>query len=418
MSQISKRRVVVTGLGAITPLGNDVPTFWEAVLAGKSGIGPIEGFDTEKFSTRFAGQIKNFDPSSLGFQSKELKRMDPFIQYGVASGKQAIDESGLLEFDGLDKTRVGFVVGAGIGGVGTIEVNHRILMESGPRRVSPFFIPGCIINMIAGHLSIAYGFQGPNLAVATACTTGTHSISLAARTIQMGDADVMIAGGSERGVTPISVAGFSSSRALSSRNDDPQKASRPWDKDRDGFVMGDGAGTLILEEYEHAKKRGAPIYAEVSGIGMSGDGYHITRPAPGGEGGFLAMKAALKDGGISPEEIGYINAHATSTPAGDVEEIKGIKRAFGEHAKQLAISSTKSMTGHLLGAAGAIEAILTVLALKNQIVPPTINLDNPDEECDLNLVPHTPQEKSLSAVMSNSFGFGGTNGTIIFKKVS
>lgn len=413
---MSKRRVVVTGLGIISPIGNQVELAWKALLAGKSGIQLIRDFDTSEFSTKFAGLISDFDATKY-MSAKDARKSDLFVQYGVAAAVQAVRNAGLDLYDGLDKDRTGVSIGSGIGGIGTIEANHKQLMQSGPRRVSPFFIPGSIINIAAGYVSIAFGYRGPNLAMATACTTATHSIGLAARCISYGDADVMIAGGAECAGTPLGLAGFASVRALSTRNDDPERASRPWDKDRDGFVLGDGAGALVLEEYEHAKKRGAVILAELVGFGMSGDAFHITRPAEGGVGAALSMKNALNDAKMNPEDIQYINAHATSTPAGDEEETAAIKLEFGPAAKQVAVSSTKSMTGHLLGAAGAIEAIFTILAIRDQVAPPTINLDNPDEGCDLDYVPNVAKKMRIDVAMSNSFGFGGTNGTLIFKKL-
>lgn len=376
---MSKRRVVVTGLGMLSPVGNTAESSWQALLNGQSGISPIEHFDASEFATRFAGQVKEFYPEQYGINRKEARKMDLFIQYGVAAGIQALDDAGLVVNED-NAERVGVAIGSGIGGLGLIEQNHTSLINGGPRKLSPFFVPSTIINMVSGHLSIMKGLQGPNIAVTTACTTGTHAIGMAGRMIAYGDADVMVAGGTEKASTPMGMGGFAAAKALSTRNDEPQKASRPWDKDRDGFVLGDGAGVLVLEEYEHAKARGAKIYAELVGFGMSGDAYHMTAPPSDGSGGARAMKNAIKDAGIAPEQIGYINAHGTSTPLGDVAELRGMKQVFGEHASALMISSTKSMTGHLLGAAGAIEAIITVLALRDQVAPPTINLDNPDEE--------------------------------------
>jgi 3-oxoacyl-[acyl-carrier-protein] synthase II len=412
---VSKRRVVITGLGIISPLGNRVEEAWNKALAGESGIRLIQDFDTSDFATKFAGIITDFDAVNV-MSAKEARKCDVFIQYGVTAATEAIKNSGLLDTPDLDRERVGVVIGSGIGGIGTIESSHATLSEQGPRRISPFFIPGTIINMVAGHVSINHGFKGPNLAVATACTTGTHSIGLAARCIEFGDADVMIAGGTEYASTPLGMAGFCASRALSTRNDAPEKASRPWDKDRDGFVLGDGAGVLVLEELEHAKRRGANIIAEVIGFGMSSDAFHITRPAEGGVGAAVSMHNAMKDAKVLPSDIQYINAHGTSTPVGDLEETLAIKSAFKEFAFKVAVSSTKSMTGHLLGAAGAIEAIFTVLAIRDQIIPPTINLDNPDEGCDLDYVPHTARRTPIEIALSNSFGFGGTNGTLVFKR--
>lgn len=413
---MSKRRVVVTGLGMLSPVGNTAESSWQALLNGQSGISPIEHFDASEFATRFAGQVKDFDPEQYGINRKEARKMDLFIQYGIAAGIQALDDAGLV-INEANAERVGVAIGSGIGGLGLIEQNHSSLVNGGPRKLSPFFVPSTIINMVSGHLSIMKGLQGPNIAVTTACTTGTHAIGMAGRMIAYGDADVMVAGGAEKASTPMGMGGFAAAKALSNRNDEPTKASRPWDKDRDGFVLGDGAGVLVLEEYEHAKARGAKIYAELVGFGMSGDAYHMTAPPADGNGGARAMQNAIKDAGIAPEQVGYINAHGTSTPLGDVAELRGMKAVFGEHAKSLMISSTKSMTGHLLGAAGAIEAIITVLALRDQMAPPTINLDSPDDECDLDLVPHVAKAGNFEYALSNSFGFGGTNGSLIFKRV-
>ncbi|HAT6342508.1 TPA: beta-ketoacyl-ACP synthase II [Aeromonas hydrophila] len=413
---MSKRRVVVTGLGMLSPVGNTAESSWQALLNGQSGISPIEHFDASEFATRFAGQVKDFDPEQYGINRKEARKMDLFIQYGIAAGIQALDDAGLV-INEANTERVGVAIGSGIGGLGLIEQNHSSLVNGGPRKLSPFFVPSTIINMVSGHLSIMKGLQGPNIAVTTACTTGTHAIGMAGRMIAYGDADVMVAGGAEKASTPMGMGGFAAAKALSNRNDEPTKASRPWDKDRDGFVLGDGAGVLVLEEYEHAKARGAKIYAELVGFGMSGDAYHMTAPPADGNGGARAMQNAIKDAGIAPEQVGYINAHGTSTPLGDVAELRGMKAVFGEHAKSLMISSTKSMTGHLLGAAGAIEAIITVLALRDQMAPPTINLDSPDDECDLDLVPHVAKAGNFEYALSNSFGFGGTNGSLIFKRV-
>lgn len=413
---MSKRRVVVTGLGMLSPVGNTAESSWQALLNGQSGISLIDHFDASEFATRFAGLVKDFDPEEFGINRKEARKMDLFIQYGVAAGVQALEDSGLI-INEENAERVGVAIGSGIGGLGLIEQNHSSLINGGPRKLSPFFVPSTIINMVSGHLSIMKGMQGPNIAVTTACTTGTHAIGMAGRMIAYGDADVMVAGGAEKASTPMGMGGFAAAKALSTRNDEPQKASRPWDKDRDGFVLGDGAGVLVLEEYEHAKARGAKIYAELVGFGMSGDAYHMTAPPSDGDGGARAMKNAIKDAGIAPEQIGYINAHGTSTPLGDVAELLGMKKVFGDHASALMVSSTKSMTGHLLGAAGAIEAIITVLSLRDQMVPPTINLDKPDDECDLDLVPHVAKAGSFEYALSNSFGFGGTNGSLIFKRV-
>lgn len=412
---MSRKRVVVTGMGMITALGNTVEETWENILAGKSGVGPIESFDTSAFTTRFSASVKNLDVASY-LPMKEARRMDAFIQYGMVAGIQAMQDSGLEITDEL-APRAGAIIGSGIGGIGTIEEGRLTIAEHGPRKISPFFVPGAIINMISGNLSIKYNLRGPNIAVTTACTTGTHSIGLAARTIQYGDADVMLAGGAEMATTPTGLGGFAAARALSTRNEDPQAASRPWDKDRDGFVLGDGAGVLVLEEYEHAKARGAKIYAEVTGFGTSGDAYHMTSPPADGAGAALSMENAVRDAGIDVASINYINAHGTSTPAGDKAECSAVKSVMGSAANQVAVSSTKSMIGHLLGAAGAVEAIFSVLAIRDQVAPPTINLDNPDEGCDLNFVPHTAQERPIDAVLSNSFGFGGTNGSLIFRKV-
>ncbi len=414
---MSRRRVVITGLGIVSPVGLTIQESWSNLLAGRSGIRTIKSFDVSDFSTQFAGQVKDFDVSPY-LSVKEARKCDLFIQYGISAAAQAVQEAGLEAYPSLNKERVGVLIGSGIGGIGTIEANHRVLEKSGPRRVSPFFIPGTIVNMISGQVSIMYGFQGPNISVATACTTGTHSIGLAARCIAYGDADVMVAGGAEQATTPLGLAGFCAVRALSTRNDAPERASRPWDKGRDGFVLADGAGAMVLEDYEHAKKRGANIIAELTGFGMSGDAFHITRPPEGGKGGAAAMRNAMRDANLNPENVDYINAHGTSTPAGDVEEILGIKLALGAAAaKQVSVSSTKSMTGHLLGAAGAIEAVFSVLAIRDQILPPTINLDDPEEECDIDLVPKIAKERQVKVAISNSFGFGGTNGTLVFQSV-
>jgi 3-oxoacyl-[acyl-carrier-protein] synthase II len=412
---LTKRRVVVTGLGMITPLGNDVATTWEAIVAGKSGISTIEHFDASDLACRICGAVKNFDVTQY-MSEKDARKRDYFIQYGMAAAMQAIQDAGIVATE-ANAHRIGFSIGSGIGGLPSIERNHTVLLESGPRRISPFFIPSALINMVSGNLSIQYGMKGPNIALVSACTTATHSIGYAARTIVYGDADVMIAGAAEMASTKLGIGGFASMRALSTRNDAPEKASRPWDKDRDGFVLGDGAGVIVLEEYEHAKARGAKIYAELIGFGMSADGYHITSPDPEGRGGAASMDNALRDAGIKPSDVQYINAHGTSTPAGDELEVMGIKRSFGEHAYKLAVSSTKSMTGHLLGAAGAVEAIFSILAIRDQIAPPTINLEHPSEGCDLNFVANTAQKMPITIAVSNSFGFGGTNGTLIFKKV-
>lgn len=410
---MSKRRVVITGAGIISPLGNTVEQAWQNVLAGQSGIRLIEGFDMSDQTTKFAGLVPDFDAAQV-MSPKEARKSDTFIQYGVAAAVQAVKSSGLSETPNLDLDRVGVSIGSGIGGIATIAASHTVLDQSGPKRISPFFIPGSIINMVSGHVSMLFGYKGPTIAVATACTTGTHSIGLAARCIAWGDADVVVAGGAEYASTPLGIAGFAAARTLSTRNEDPARASRPWDKDRDGFVLGDGAGVLVLEELEHAKRRGAVILAELVGFGMSSDAFHITRPS--GVGAVASMQNALRDANITPSDIQYINAHGTSTPVGDLEEARAIKTAFGPAAYKLAVSSTKSMTGHLLGAAGAIEALFTILALRDQVAPPTINLDNPDEECDLDFVPNTARKMSMQMALSNSFGFGGTNATLVFKR--
>lgn len=410
---MSRKRVVVTGLGMVSSVGHNVKNTWEAILAGKSGVSPITSFDVSGFSTQISASVKDLDLSPY-LDAKEARKMDPFIQFGMVAGIQAMTDSG-LSIDESQAARYGCVIGSGIGGLGSIEDTAITIKEKGPRRVSPFFVPGAIINMIAGNLSIRYGLKGMNLAVTTACTSATHSIGLAAREIMYGNADVMLAGGAEMATTPVGIGGFGAARALSKRNDSPQQASRPWDRDRDGFVLGDGAGIVVLEEYEHAKARGATIYAELSGFGTSGDAYHITSPS--GAGAELAMRNALADARINADQVDYINAHGTSTPAGDQAECQAIKGVFGDHAHSLAVSSTKSMVGHLLGAAGAVEAIFSILSLRDQVAPPTINLDHPDEGCDLNFVPHTAQTMKIDTVVSNSFGFGGTNGTLLFQKI-
>lgn len=412
---MSKRRVVVTGIGMVSPLGNNVEQSWSAIKSGQSGIAPITAFDVSAYSTRFGGSIKDFDIADY-MPAKDGRKMDPFIQYGMVAGIEAITDSG-LEVTDENRGRIGAAIGSGIGGIGSIERTREILENRGPRKISPFFVPSSITNMIGGNLSIKYGFQGPNIAVVTACTTGTHNIGIAGRMIQMGDADAMVVGGAEMATTPVGLGGFAAARALSSRNDDPQAASRPWDKDRDGFVLSDGAGVLVLEEYEMAKARGAKIYAELSGFGMSGDAYHMTSPPEDGRGAADSMRNALRDAAFNPDQVDYINAHGTSTNAGDIAETLAVKSVFGQACQDLAVSSTKSMMGHLLGAAGAVEAIFSVLAIQDSLAPPTINLDNPDEHCDLNYVPHTAQQKTIKVAMSNSFGFGGTNGTVIFSQV-
>jgi 3-oxoacyl-[acyl-carrier-protein] synthase II len=411
---MSKRRVVVTGLGAITPVGLSVKESWDNILAGKSGVAPLTVFDVSDFSVRFGASIKNFDVTTV-IPRKDAKKMDTFIHYGLAAAKEAIEDAGLVVTE-ENAERIGVAIGSGIGGLPGIEAGYDAYLNGGPRKISPFFVPSNIINMISGNLSIMYGFKGPNTAIVTACSSGTHNISAAGRMIQYGEADVMIAGGAEMSTSKTGLGGFAAARALSTRNDDPVSASRPWDRDRDGFVLGDGAGVIVLEEYEHAVKRGATIYAELAGSGMSSDAYHMTTPSIGGEGAARCMKNAMKDAGLNPEDIDYINAHGTSTPAGDVAETQAVKAALGDAAKTVAVSSTKSMIGHLLGAAGGVEAVFSVLAIRDQVAPPTINLDNPDPECDLDYVPHTARQMKLDVAMSNSFGFGGTNGTVIFKK--
>ncbi|PYF84753.1 3-oxoacyl-[acyl-carrier-protein] synthase II [Marinomonas alcarazii] len=413
---MSRRRVVVTGMGMVTPLGNNVKDTWDNILEGKSGVSDITSFDASQFSTRFAAQVNGFDATQY-MSVKEARKMDLFIQYGIAAAVQALDDAN-LNADTADLSRVGCAIGSGIGGLPMIEKNLELLNESGPKRISPFFVPGAIINMISGHVAIRFGFKGPNISIVTACTTGTHNIGMAGRMIAYGDADVMIAGGAEMAITPLGIGGFGAARALSTRNDDPKTASRPWDKNRDGFVMGDGAGILILEEYEHAVARGATIYAELAGFGMSDDAYHMTAPPENGEGAFLAMSAALKDAHLTPLDVDYINAHGTSTPAGDLAETQAVKTLMGDDASDVAISSTKSMIGHLLGASGAVESIFSILAIRDQVAPPTINLEEPSEGCDLNYVSGTPQKRKIDVVLNNSFGFGGTNGTLVFKKIS
>ncbi len=412
---MSTRRVVITGLGAITPLANNVADTWDGIINGRSGISPIDSFDISSFASTFGGVIRNFDISEY-IPAKDAKRMDGFIHYGIAAGSQAIEDSG-LEITAENAERIGVAIGAGIGGITGIEQCHATYLKSGPRRISPFFIPGNIVNMIAGNLSIKYGLKGPNFSIVTACSTGTHNIGDASRLIKYGDADVMVAGGAERCTSsPTTMGGFASAKALSRRNDDPQAASRPWDKDRDGFVLSDGSGVVVLEELEHAKARGAKIYAEVVGYGMSGDAYHMTTPSVGGEGAARCMKNALRDANLNVDQVDYINAHGTSTPAGDLGETQAMKAALGDHAYKVAVSSTKSMIGHLLGAAGGIEAVLSALSIKHQIAPPTINLETPDPECDLDYVPNTAREMKIDIAISNSFGFGGTNGSLIFKR--
>jgi len=398
----------------VSPVGLSVSESWENILAGKGGIGPITHIDVSAFSTRFGGSVKGFDPTNY-IPSKDVKKMDPFIHYGIAAAKEAIEDSG-IEVTEQNAPRIGVVIGSGIGGITGIEKGHEAYMNSGPRKISPFFVPANIINMISGNVSIMFGLKGPNYAITTACATATHCIGDAGRMIEYGDADVMVAGGAEMATSPTSLGGFCSARALSTRNDDPATASRPWDKDRDGFVLSDGAGVVVLEEYEHAKQRGATIYAELIGFGMSGDAYHMTAPSEGGEGAKRCMQLAMHNAKINPADVDYINAHGTSTPAGDKGETYATKAAFGDHAWKLAISSTKSMTGHLLGAAGGIEAIFSVLSIRDQVAPPTINIITPDPECDLDYVPNEARSMKIDIVLSNSFGFGGTNGTLVFKK--
>ncbi len=411
---MSRRRVVVTGMGMLSPLGVDVPSSWQGVLAGRSGIGLIEHIDLSAHGTRFGGSVRGFDVEQY-LSAKEARKLDLFIQYGLAASFQAIRDSG-LEITDANRERIGVAMGSGIGGLTNIENNAVVLNQQGPRRISPFLVPGSIINMISGFLSIHLGAQGPNYAIATACTTGTHCIGMAARNIAYGEADVMIAGGSEMATCGLGIGGFGAARALSTRNDDPVSASRPWDKGRDGFVLSDGAGALVLEELEHAKARGANIYAELVGFGMSGDAYHMTSPPADGAGASRCMTNAVRDAGLNVEQIQYINAHGTSTPAGDIAEAAAVKSVFGDHAYKLSVSSTKSMTGHLLGAAGAVEAIFSVLAIRDQVAPPTINLNEPDEGCDLDFVAHQAKPMSIDAVLSNSFGFGGTNGSLVFRR--
>ncbi len=411
---MTERRIVVTGMGLIAPVGNTTAEGWANARDGVSGIGVVDSFDTSGFPTKIGGMIRNFDVGAY-LEPKEARRSDPFIHYGIASCKQAIADAG-IEVTDANASRIGVIMGAGIGGLYTIESNYEKYLNGGARKISPYFVPGSIVNMISGHISIEFGLTGPNLAMVTACATSTHCIGLAARLIRSGDADVMLAGGAEYATTALGIGGFCAARALSTRNDEPTKASRPWDRDRDGFVLSDGAGAVVLEEYESAKKRGAPIYAELVGFGMSGDAHHITAPAETGEGARQCMSAALADAKVDAASVDYVNAHGTSTPLGDRAETTAIKRAFGDHAKRLAVSSTKSTTGHMLGAAGAAEAIFTVMALKEQVIPPTINLENLDPECDLDYTPNVAREMPLEYALSNSFGFGGTNGTLLFKR--
>lgn len=416
-ASLSKRRVVVTGLGIVSPVGSKLEAAWGNIKAGRSGINRIspELFDASSFSVQIAGNVKDFNADDY-IKPKEQKKMDTFIHYGIGAAVDAIRDAG-LEVTEENAERIGVLMGSGIGGLDTIERNFTAFLNGGPRKISPFFVPASIINMVAGNLSIMYGFKGPNMSIVSACATATHSIGDAARMIVYGDADVMIAGGAEMGSTPLGIGGFAAARALSTRNDDPEGASRPWDADRDGFVLGDGAGVLVLEEYEFAKKRGARIYCELVGYGMSSDAYHMTSPSEGGEGAARCMLNALRDAKLNQDEVDYINAHGTSTPAGDKAETEAVKRAFGSHAYKLAVSSTKSMTGHLLGAAGGIEAVFSVLAIRDQVLPPTINLQTPDPACDLDYVPNVAREARVNVAISNSFGFGGTNGTLVFKKL-
>ena len=409
-----KRRVVITGLGIVSPIGVGVPAAWESIIQGRSGIGRVTRIDPSAYASQIAGEVRGFDIGQY-LSMKEARKMDLFIHYGLAAAMEAIADSGLRISANIAE-RVGVSIGSGIGGLPGIESEHQIITESGPRRISPFFIPRCIVNMVSGHVSIMYGAKGPNIAMATACSTGTHSIGEAARFIEYGDADVMIAGGAEAAISPLGLGGFSAARALSTRNDDPEKASRPWDKDRDGFVLGEGAGVLVLEEHDFALRRGARIYAELPGYGMSSDAYHMTQPTPAGEGAARCMRAALRNAGVAPEMVGYINAHGTSTPLGDRSESDAVHAVFGEHARRLAMSSTKSMTGHLLGAAGGVEAVFTSLALHRGVLPPTINLDQADEGCDLDYVPHQARKAEVEVALSNSFGFGGTNSSLVFRR--
>ena len=412
---MSKRRVVVTGLGIISPVGNDIATAWKNVVEGRSGIGPITHFDVSAFATRIAGEVRDFDPTRW-IAPKDVKKMDPFIQYGLAAALDAVKDSG-LGITEANADRCGAALGAGIGGLGGIEKTTEAYLNGGPRKISPFFVPSTIINMLPGHLAIMLGMKGPNLSAVSACTTATHNIGLAMRLIQYGDADVMVAGGAECSTTPTAIGGFIAARALSSSNDDPTRTSRPWDKDRDGFVLSDGAGVLVLEEYEHAKARGARIYAELAGFGMSDDAFHMTAPPEDGSGAAASMRNAVRDAGVGVDTVEYVNAHATSTPLGDVAETRAIRTCFGAHADRLMVSSTKSVTGHLLGAAGGVEAIFSVLALHDGVIPPTFNLDAPGEGCDLDYVPNTARRQPVSTVVSNSFGFGGTNGTLLFRRI-
>ncbi|MDP1551321.1 MAG: beta-ketoacyl-ACP synthase II [Nitrosomonas sp.] len=413
---MSKRKVVVTGLGIVSPVGSTVSSAWENIISGKSGITRITRFDASNFTSQIAGEVKDFDIQQY-LSAKEARRMDTFIHYGMAAAIQAVKDAGIDDVRQLDPEQIGVNIGSGIGGLPMIESTDTAYHAGGPRKISPFFIPSTIINMIAGNLSIMFGYKGPNIAIVTACTTATHSIGSSARMIEYGDADVMVCGGAESCVTPLAIGGFAAARALSAHNSDPESASRPWDIDRDGFVLGEGAGVLVLEELEHAKRRGAKIYAELAGFGMSADAYHMTAPSDDGEGAARCMSNALKNAGINTTEVDYINAHGTSTPLGDIAETIAVKRCFGDYASKLAVNSTKSMTGHLLGAAGGIEAIFSVLAIHHQIAPPTINLVNQDPQCDLDYIPNTARTMDIKVALSNSFGFGGTNGTLVFRSV-
>ncbi|MCG5500514.1 beta-ketoacyl-ACP synthase II [Ectothiorhodospira lacustris] len=412
---MSKRRVVITGLGIVSPVGSTIQTAWDNVTAGRSGITPIDVFDASQMPVRISGAVRDFNADDY-ISPKEQRKMDTFVHYGMAAGIQAIRDAG-LEVTEDNAERIGVAIGSGIGGLPYIEKSYEAFLKGGARKISPFFVPSAIINMVAGNLSIMFGLKGPNISIVSACATGTHNIGDAARMIKYGEVDVMVAGGAEMATTPLGIGGFAAARALSTRNDDPERASRPWDKDRDGFVLGDGAGVLVLEEYEHAKARGARIYCELSGFGWNSDAFHMTQPSTGGEGAAACMLQALKDAGLNPDQVDYINAHGTSTPAGDKAETMAVKRALGDHAYKVAVSSTKSMTGHLLGAAGGIEAVFSALALSEGVLPPTINLENPEPECDLDYVPNTAREFKGSVAMSNSFGFGGTNGTLVFSKI-
>jgi 3-oxoacyl-[acyl-carrier-protein] synthase II len=411
----SKRRVVVTGMGIVSPVGNSLESAWDSIVNGRSGIGPVTHFDASQFATRIAGQVRDFDPTTW-ISAKDARKMDEFIHYGVAASFMALEDAG-LEVTEANAERIGAMIGSGIGGILGIEEQTAKYLEGGPRKISPFYVPSTIINMLPGQVSIMKGLKGPNFSAVSACATANHSIGMAMRTIQYGDADVMVAGGAERGSSPTSMGGFCSMKAMSTRNDEPTRASRPWDRDRDGFVLGDGAGILILEEYEHAKARGARIYCELAGFGASSDAFHMTAPSENGEGPARCMRAALRDAGVNPDEVGYLNAHGTSTPLGDLAETLSMKQTFGAHAHTLMVSSTKSMTGHLLGAAGGVEAIFSILALHRGVIPPTINLENPGEGCDLDYVPNTAREAAIKVAVSNGFGFGGTNGTLVFRAV-